>query len=36
MRYANSQLFFTTGSHGSRGLEFCTLQLLLARIFVFV
>ena len=31
MRCAKSRLFFTTGSHESRGPEFCTLQLLLVH-----
>ena len=34
LRCAKSQLFFTTGSHGSQGPEFCTLQpLLVHRVF---
>ena len=37
-RCAKSRLFFTTGSHGSRGPEFCTPQPLLVHqgFFVFV
>ena len=31
MRCAKSWLFFTTGSHGSQGPEFCTLQPLLVH-----
>ena len=31
LRCAKSRLFFTTGSHGSRGPEFCTLQPLLVH-----
>ena len=31
MRCAKSRLFFTTGSHGSQGPEFCTLQPLLVH-----
>ena len=31
LRCAKSRLFFTNGSHGSRGPEFCTLQPLLVR-----
>ena len=30
-RCAKSRLFFTTGNHGSRGPEFCTLQPLLVH-----
>ena len=30
-RCAKSRLFFTTGSHGSWGPEFCTLQPLLVH-----
>ena len=30
-RCAKSRPFFTTGSHGSRGPEFCTLQPLLVH-----
>ena len=30
-RAVKSRLFFTTGSHGSQGLEFCTLQLLMVH-----
>ena len=30
-RCAKSRLFFTTGSHGPQGPEFCTLQPLLAH-----
>ena len=31
LRCAKSPLFFNTGSHGSQGPEFCSLQLLLVH-----